>query len=108
MWAAYCYPQVYHVNPTKIVLVGDSSGGNLVAVLNNILLEWNLYQLAGVVSIYPALNLNFKSFTPSLLSSLNDMILPHTFLKLCLKCYLQDSNLKPDQDPWLSPLLVSK
>ena len=58
--------------------------------------------------VYPALNLNFQSFTPSLLSSLDDMILPHTFLKICLKCYLQDPNLQPDKDPLISPLLVEE
>ena len=79
----------------------------MVAVLNNILLEWGLFRPAGAVLVYPALNLNFKSFTPSLLSSLNDMILPHTFLKICLKCYLQDPELKPESDPLISPLLVA-
>jgi hormone-sensitive lipase len=38
----------------------------------------------GIVACYPALNLNVKFFTPSLLLALEDNILPHTFLKLCL------------------------
>ena len=38
LWAAFCFRQVYQIDPKKIILVGDSSGGNLVAVLNNILL----------------------------------------------------------------------
>lgn len=52
--------------------------------------------------MYPALNLNYKNYTPSLLTSLNDTILPHTFLKICLKAYL-----KQDTDPlnqYVSPI----
>jgi acetyl esterase/lipase len=35
------------------------------------------------------------------------MILPHTFLKLCLKAYLRDERLKADVDPLISPILTS-
>ena len=44
----------------------------------------NLKPPDGIVLVYPALNLNYNNYTPSLLTSLNDMILPHTFLKICL------------------------
>jgi hormone-sensitive lipase len=59
------------------------------------------------VLVYPALNLNFNTYTPSLLTALNDMILPHTFLKLCLKAYLKDPKYNPEEDPYVSPILTS-
>ena len=37
------------------------------------------------------MNLCFQSFTPSFLYALDDLILPHTFLKLCLKSYIKDN-----------------
>ena len=86
--------------------MGDSSGGTLSGVLTSILIEKKIFKPAGVVMVYPALNLNYKSYTPSLLSSLNDLILPHTYLKICLSCYLQDENLKPESDPLISPLFI--
>lgn len=68
--------------------MGDSAGGNLVAALTTLIIYMGLRVPDGIVLVYPALNLNFKNYTPSLLTSLNDMILPHTFLKICLKAYL--------------------
>jgi hormone-sensitive lipase len=49
----------------------------------------------GIVLVYPALNLNLNNYTPSLLTALNDMILPHTFLKLCARSYLKEQDLCP-------------
>lgn len=74
-------------------MIGDSAGGNLCAALVTLLLKWNLPAPSGLVLVYPALNLNFQDYTPSLLTALNDMILPHTFLKLCLKAYLKEPTL---------------
>ena len=84
----YCFRQVFEVEPTKVIIVGDSAGGNLVAALTNMLIKMKIQQPDGIVLVYPALNLNFYNYTPSLLTSLNDMILPHTFLKICLEAYL--------------------
>ena len=83
------YRQVYDADPFKIILVGDSAGGNLVAALTNMLIKFGLRAPDGLVLVYPALNLNFNNYTPSLLTALNDTILPHTFLKICAKSYLK-------------------
>lgn len=54
------------------------------------------------------MNLNWQKFTPSYLLSLDDQILPHTFLKLCVKSYLGESkNVRPDLDPLVSPSIAS-
>jgi len=51
-----------------------------------------------------ALNLNLKYFTPSLLLALDDQILPHAFLKMCLDSYVPEAlGLKPESDPFISP-----
>lgn len=63
-------PQVYDINPTKIYLVGDSAGGNLVAALTALLIRLNLKIPDGIFLIYPALNIDSKLFTPSLINSL--------------------------------------
>lgn len=95
MWTLNCMKQLYEFEPVKIILVGDSAGGNLVASLFNLLIEWNIRLPDGICLIYPALNLNLQGYTPSFLTSLNDMILPHTFLKICLKSYIKDPQFKP-------------
>jgi hormone-sensitive lipase len=106
IWTLQVFKQVYDVQPEKIVLVGDSAGGNLCAALVTLLLQWGLPVPAGIVLVYPALNLNFDTYTPSLLTALNDMILPHTFLKICLKAYIKDQHYDPKTDPFISPILT--
>ena len=49
--------QLYECSPEKIIIVGDSAGGNLVSALLNLLIEWDLRQPDGIVMVYPALNL---------------------------------------------------
>ena len=98
--------QLYHCKPVRIVLVGDSAGGNLVAVLTSILISWKLRVPDGIVMAYPALNLNYFDYTPSLLTALNDLILPHSFLKICLKSYLKNPLYKPDECYLISPVLT--
>jgi hormone-sensitive lipase len=106
LWTIYYFKQVYEVNPKRIVLVGDSAGGNLVAALTNLLIEWNLPLPTGLVLVYPALNLNVSNYTPSLLTALNDMILPHTFLKICAQSYLKDYQNETNQNHFISPIFA--
>lgn len=88
MWTIQAFVNVFQAMPQKVILVGDSAGGNLVAALTILLIKWGLKKPSGVVLVYPALNLNLLTYTPSFLTALNDMILPHTFLKVCAKSYL--------------------
>ena len=89
MWTLYIYRQIYDADPFTVIMVGDSAGGNLVAALTNMLITYKLRVPDGIVLVYPALNLNFNNYTPSLLTALNDTILPHTFLKICVKAYIK-------------------
>lgn len=107
MWTLYCYRQIYEAEPLKIILVGDSAGGNLVAALTNMLLKLKLRAPDGLVLVYPALNLSRDAYTPSLLTSLNDLILPHTFLKICLKAYLTE-DVDPNNNELVSPICASQ
>lgn len=38
MWILHSFSQVFEVQPEKIILVGDSAGGNLVAALTTLLI----------------------------------------------------------------------
>lgn len=72
----------------KIVVIGDSAGGNLVAALTVMAIERNYRVPDGLILCYPALNLSKRHFTPSLLLSLDDPILPYPFLKMCMNSYV--------------------
>lgn len=44
----------------------------------------------GIIALYPVFNLDLSAFTPSYFLALEDLILPHMFLKLTLNAYLSD------------------
>jgi hormone-sensitive lipase len=75
--------QVYHwlinqaesqmgIKPEKIVLIGDSAGGNLVAAVTNMAIERGFRIPDGLVMCYPALCLSKVRFTPSVLLAVDD------------------------------------
>ena len=82
----------FYIQPKKIILVGDSAGGNLCAALTIQAIKSGVRVPDGQLLIYPALNLSLKSFTPSMLVALNDrcnflfnyLVLHHTVLKMCV------------------------
>lgn len=37
------------------------------------------------------------------MKAFTDVVLQHTFLKICLNSYVADPRLKPELDPYLSP-----
>ena len=80
----------------------------MVAALTTLLIDWKLPIPTGIVLVYPALNLSISDYTPSLLTALNDMILPHTFLKVCANAYISKNSWKyANNNPFLSPILSS-
>jgi hormone-sensitive lipase len=95
---------ILDVNPEDIVLVGDSAGGNIITALTGLLIKLKQKLPAGLVLIYPTLNLTFNSYSPSLLASLDDCILPHTYLKFCLSSYIPENRRASDDDPFASPI----
>jgi len=98
------------VKPEKIILIGDSAGGNLVTAVTLMAIERNFRVPDGLILAYPALNLCKKVFTPSLLLSIDDPILPYPFLKMCLDSYIGDysehPHLGPAVNPYLSPIIA--
>ncbi len=71
------------IKPEKIILIGDDSGGNLVASATIMAIERNYRIPDGLILCYPALNLSKNKFTPSLMLGLDDPVLPFPFLKMC-------------------------
>lgn len=74
-----------NINPKKIVIAGDSAGGNLcfatTAVIMRMMKELPLPH--GILSIYPANDLQRK-FSPSKIYSFTDPVLSPNMLLLCL------------------------
>jgi hormone-sensitive lipase len=61
-----------NIKPEKIILIGDSAGGNLVAALTIMAINKCFRIPDGLILCYPALSLSKLRFTPSLLLSVDD------------------------------------
>jgi len=57
--------------------------------------------------MFLALKMEVKTYSPSLLLSLSDQILPYSVLKMIPGVYIPPEG-QPDKDPFLSPLKTDK
>jgi hormone-sensitive lipase len=72
LWIINYAPIYFNIHPSKIILAGDSAGGNLVAAIAIQCIKENIRVPDALMLCYPALNLDIKFFTPSFLVSLED------------------------------------
>jgi hormone-sensitive lipase len=93
------------IRPDKVVIVGDSAGGNLAIAITNKALDTGFRVPDGLLLAYPCVTLNRKIFSYSLMLTLEDMLLPFKFLEMCLDSYLNETD-DPCTDYYLSPLLT--
>ena len=62
--------------PKKIILLGDSAGGNLMLAITNMCINRGFKIPDGIFGNYPAVNCCQSEFWPSLLLGLDDLLLP--------------------------------
>ena len=109
VWQAYMWVTKYYSVPiNKIIVTGDSAGGNMALCLCYKLIIEKARLPDGLMLSYPAVNLDRNTFNRSVLKSLDDNVLPHSFLKLCLESYIRDKRLDPTKEIMLSPILAKK
>jgi len=110
-WQAYNWiidhaEKVFGIRTNKVILVGDSAGGNLATALMALLIKTQRRLPDGIMLMYPALSIEDTQLAPSLMGSLEDIVLSAQFLKLCRSLYLGEYEYKGG-DPLLSPSLMS-
>lgn len=96
-----------NINPKKIVLAGDSAGGNLVCSLMGLIIKEKLQQPSGLFLAYPAASLRIY-FSPSRMHSFFTPILHPSLLYLCLREYLGPEFHCVQNHPLASPLYLTK
>ena len=92
------------IEVNKIILCGDSAGGNLAIGLTYLLIAHNKRVPDALIMAYPGLRCTLDHYAPSYLLTLQDKILPYHFLKFCLESYKQDYAV--EDDPFLNPILM--
>jgi hypothetical protein len=66
----------------KIIIMGDSAGGNLILGITNLAIIKNVRVPDGVNAVYPACDVSRISFSPSILLALDDVFLSNSFLSI--------------------------
>lgn len=95
-----------NVHPKKIILAGDSAGGNLTFSLCAAIMKKNLPSPYGLYAAYPALDLR-QYFSPAKLCAFTDPLLRPSMLMLCLKEYTKGDE-ETQNNPIASPLLLTE
>lgn len=90
----------------EIVLAGDSAGGNLIAALTILCIKKKYKMPLALLMSYPAPYVSPKKFVPSLLLSLDDILLPSKFLQFALSAYTQGVELDAATNELMSPLIA--
>ncbi|OMJ73657.1 hypothetical protein SteCoe_27618 [Stentor coeruleus] len=94
IWQAYTW-LVNHsyehlgVNPKKIILVGDSAGGNILTCLTLKCIQAGFRIPDAIFIIYPGLSFKIEHISKGALLSLNDQILSHGIYYVIREAYLQ-------------------
>ena len=105
MWLLQYAKKYLGITPGKIIIAGDSAGGDLA--LGVVLRSIQTFQRIpdGLLLSYPVVSLDTESFTPSLSYSLEDPVIHYSLPQFINSVYLHSSET-PSSDPLISPLLA--
>jgi len=111
VWQAYLWivnyaETVLGIKKQKIIITGDSAGGNLAVALMLRLAKAGLPTPHGCLLMYPCLAVDGLSSSPSYLSSIEDPMLPTSLLKMVAKAYVGEE-FDCKKDPFISPIAAS-
>jgi acetyl esterase/lipase len=111
IWQAYLWIRHYsekylRIKFKKIIVVGDSAGGNLALSLTCISIKKKCIKPDGLHIAYPAFCCDRIKFSPSLLLSLDEFYLSTLFIDYCINSYIAE--YKMSKDYLCSPYYIPK
>ena len=109
VWVLAFLSEVLKVNPSKIIIAGDSAGGNLACTLTTWCIENKVRGPTKLMLHYPGADLNQNKFTLSLFYAFTDFLLSYSGLRMSIAYYVPDSaNLQSDYYlvPLATPLAI--
>lgn len=92
--------------PRKIVLAGDSAGGNLVLAVTIKAIQDGIRVPDALLCAYPATDLR-RSITLSRFLFGHDVLLPYDLMVVALEAYAPSSKCDAATDPLVSPIVAS-
>jgi len=111
VWQAYLWilsfaESVLGIKHQKVIVMGDSAGGNLVLALTLRLIKSGLPAPDACFLIYPSVKMGSGLTSPSLIRSLEDPVISYEVRGVNRKLYVPEDT-RPDEDPFMSPILAS-
>lgn len=109
LWAISQVEEQLGYTPKKVILVGDSAGGNHAAAVTIKAIMDKKRIPDGLLLAYPAADLRRK-FSPSMLVAFSDRLLPYVFAEACMAAYLGPDKEQAHilaQNPLVSPNMAS-
>lgn len=109
LWLCNYFSKIFRNSagrPPKILITGDSAGGNLAAAVTALAIKLGLKVPNASVLFYPALDLSADNYTPSRLVCLDDSMIPISILKQCQEAYVP-AGFNAEEDPFISPILLN-
>ena len=94
-----------NLNPKKILVIGDSAGGNLVCGITTLAIINKMRVPDEIILIYPSLQLSMGIIVPSLLYSLTDPLITINFGKVTFEAYI-DGHKSSKKDYIVNPLIT--
>jgi hormone-sensitive lipase len=91
--------------PRKVILAGDSAGGNLVLAVTIRAIQEGLRVPDALLVAYPATDLR-RSITLSRFLFGHDVLLPYDLIVLALEAYAPSDKCDASKDPLVSPILA--
>ncbi|HBL84609.1 MAG: alpha/beta hydrolase [Clostridiales bacterium GWF2_38_85] len=100
------YPELFDIKREKIVLIGDSAGGNLAAAVSLMARDRQEFSVAKQILIYPSTNNNHTVSSPfkSIYDNGTDYLL--TSKRICEYIDLYKSKDEDLKNPYFSPLIA--
>lgn len=110
-WQAYLwivkYAEKYlKITFDKVILQGDSAGGNLILGVCNLAIMKKCRIPDGLNAIYPACDVSRITFSPSILLALDDVFLSASFLSICGEFYSKKEVTFTKPPMLLSPVVT--
>ena len=112
IWQAYNWiinhaESEFNISTKRIILSGDSAGGNLIFSLVFLLIMHKRRLPDLILAEYPCCDTSLYNMSPSMLLCLaDDGILNINFLKFCNEAYR--NNYEDDEDPFLNPIKATE
>lgn len=106
-WLLRTAPIFLNTPLRRIIVAGDSAGGNLSLSLTMRCIEEGIQKPDAIILSYPATYLN-SAPSPARLCSLIDPMVNYSFLKMCSDSYIKKGDFGQDgsNNPFISPSLA--